>query len=275
MYKGFYINLEKSKDRNTLIQKNLKQLKIEKKYERVEGINGKEIYQNYETKLNPGSLGCWLSHEKILEENIGSDKHIHILEDDALLSPAVPKMFNNLNLNIEWDIIFTDVYFSLLSPNNFFKLFEKYKLFKEKNQISLMSLYGIPFNAATSYLVNKNSIEKLNKLLGKNYSGSIKHDTAINNLVQQKKLKAYVTVPFISTITSLNSNSTINETEHNTNLIAMDLIRKSFYIESNINNLHAEVENLKRKEETNKIIDIYTTSTSIILNNIHNKKFKK
>lgn len=274
MYKGYYINLKQSKTRNNFMQEQFKKLRIEKKYTRSEAVNGKEVYSKYKTKLNEGSLGCWLSHEKILSSNYDSKQHIHILEDDAFLSPAFVKAFEAFESKVEWDIIFTDVYFSMLTPSNFYKINEKYKLFKDKKQISLLNLYGIPFNATTSYFINKNSIKKLDSLLGRNYNSTIKHDSKINNLIQTKKLKAYIMIPFTTTISSSSDVSTIDES-YNTNLLAMDFIRKSFFIEANTKKILKEIDSIKEDEDNNSLVGIYTKSTKIILNNLDNKRHMK
>lgn len=274
MFKGYYINLKESYERNNFIQKQLKDLNIDKKYNRLEAIKGSQVFNNYKTKLNEGSLGCWLSHEKVLTLNKNTNEHLHILEDDARLSSALMPTFKAFESKVDWDIIFTDVYFSMLSPSNFYKIHEKYKLFKEKKQISLINLFGLPFNGTTSYFVNKNSIEKLDNLVGRDYNTTIKHDTRINNLVQQKKLKAYLTVPFLTSISNLSDNSTIDET-YNTNLLAMDFIRKSFFINSNTEKILKETKKTQGLEDDDSVVDIYTTSTKIILNNLHNKRHMK
>lgn len=274
MFKGYYINLKHSKDRNNSIKKQLKKLRLEHKYKRIEAINGDKVYNQYITKLDKGSLGCWLSHEKILSSNYNSTEHLHILEDDALLSSAFIPAFESLQSKVNWDIIFTDVYFSMMTPSNFCKINEKQKLFKEKKQISLLNLYGIPFNGTTSYFINKNSIEKFDKLMGRDYSSTFKHDSKINYLIQTKKLNAYTMMPFTTSISSSSTESTIDE-KYNTNLLAMDFIRKSFFIEANTQQILQEVKNIKKEPDDSILVDIYTSSTKIMLNNIHNKRYIK
>ncbi|MEA1915301.1 MAG: glycosyltransferase family 25 protein [Campylobacterota bacterium] len=271
MYQGYYINLKHSVKRNTFMQNHLKKLNLLKKYKRSEGVNGKEVYHNYKTKLNPGSLGCWLSHEQILTANETAQQHIHIIEDDTILSQLLPNIFKSIPTNLEWDIIFTDVYFSMLNPSNFYKINEKYKLYEQKKQVSLLNLKGIPFSGTSSYFVNKNSIKKFNHLMGKDYDTSVKHDTKISNLVQAKKLKAYTFIPFLSTISTLSDASTIDQ-NYNTNLMAMDLIRKSFYIGSDTHKILQKAREIAKKEDDSPLVDIYTTATNIILNNLNNKR---
>jgi hypothetical protein len=81
--KIFIINLKKDKDRFLKISEQLNRNNFFN-YERVDAIYGKDVYKDYNTKLNPGQLGCYLSHlrtySKIIEQNL---EYAIILEDDV------------------------------------------------------------------------------------------------------------------------------------------------------------------------------------------------
>lgn len=77
------------------MDKDIKRLKVFTKYmnalgipfERVEGINGTQVYSQYKdrTPLDPGELGCLLSHINIMKDAIKQGyENIMIFEDDAI-----------------------------------------------------------------------------------------------------------------------------------------------------------------------------------------------
>ncbi len=237
-------------------------------YTRIEGIYGLDVCQNNETSLDAGSIGCGLSHLKIMEENFESSEHLHIIEDDIVLHPSVPKVFEGVADKLEWDLIYTDLYFSLLSPANFYKINEKIKLFREKNQVSLVSLQGIPFSGASSYFVNKNSIKKVHSLIGKEWiNNSEKHTMHINRLTQQGKMKVYMFMPFTTTLSARNVDSVIDES-YNSNRVAMDILRKALYIDADIYTLSKEARSHSALSDDNPLIRVYTETTKMMLNNM-------
>ena len=264
-YKGFYINLKKDAERKREITKNLKTLDF-KNYECFDALDGSILASQYTTQLDNGSLGCGFSHKRVLEENIGSDVHLHIIEDDVILHKYLPNTFDNIKDKIEWDIIYTDIYFSLLSPGDFYLLNEKYKRYKEKSEISVVNLKGIAFSGANSYFVNKHSIKKLHDALSGDWYKHSKHDTYINSLVQKGKLNAYVIIPFVSTFSKHSQHSTIDE-EYSSNMLALDTLRGAFYIDAPLKKLVKEIEDIN----TSPMIDIYTKVTKILLNNLEKR----
>jgi GR25 family glycosyltransferase involved in LPS biosynthesis len=88
--KIYYLNLEKSIERNKLIEQNLIERKCD--YTRIDGIDGskpEQIYSmfslrdNFYKKKNRGQLGCLGSHLKaIIKFNNSNDERALILEDD-------------------------------------------------------------------------------------------------------------------------------------------------------------------------------------------------
>jgi GR25 family glycosyltransferase involved in LPS biosynthesis len=247
------------------MQKQLKEFDLST-YERFEALDGKELDRRFPTKLDSGSLGCGFSHKGVLEKNLDSDFHLHIIEDDVILHKYLPNTFDGIKDKIEWDIIYTDIYFSLLSPVNFYQLNEKQKLYKEKSELSVLNLKGIEFSGASSYFVNKKSIKKLNDYLSGDWYKHSKHDTYINTLVQKGELKAFVIVPFVSTLSKHSIKSTIDE-KYSLNMLAMDTLREAFYIDASLKDISKKIDNIA----SSQMIDIYTKSTKILLDNLDKK----
>ncbi len=272
MYDGFYINLKTSTKRNQKLRENLKSLCILDRYTRIEGVNGKEEYPKHpDIGINAGSLGVALSHQKILQENLDNPRHLHILEDDAFLHKSVTEVFTGACDKVEWDIIFTDVYFSILSIQNFYKLNKKMKNFKENNSVSLINLYSIPFKGSTSYFIHKNSIRKLHHLICQD-TFQIKNDCHINNLVQKKKITALAFIPFVTTLSSKSTCSTINES-YNSNLLALDILRKAFFIDADWDKLCQKAKTHKHSLDISPLVQIFSDTTEIILDNIDKERY--
>ena len=77
--------MDKDKDRMSSVDKIMKKLGLN--YKRITGVDGNKVYNEYKkkTKLNPGQLGCLLSHQNILKDAIKNNyNNILVLEDDIL-----------------------------------------------------------------------------------------------------------------------------------------------------------------------------------------------
>jgi GR25 family glycosyltransferase involved in LPS biosynthesis len=272
MYDGFYINLKTSTKRNQELRENLKSLDLLDRYTRIEGVNGRAEYpKHHNIGVNAGSLGCSLSHMKVLQENLDNPRHLHILEDDAVLHKSVSEVFIGVCDKVEWDIIFTSVYFSFLSLRNFHKLKESMKNYREHNAVSLTNLYSIPFKGLTSYFINKDSIRKIHQLICQD-TFQRKNDSYINKLVQEKKITAWVSIPFVSTLSSENTFSTINES-YNSNLLALEILREAFFIDADWDRLCQKAKTHREGLDVHPLIQIYSDTNEIILDNIDKARY--
>ena len=83
--KIYLINMKEDKNRLDIMNKKFLELNLN--YQLIEGVNGKNIYNEYKdlTSLSPGQLGCLLSHINILKDAEKSKyENILIFEDDIL-----------------------------------------------------------------------------------------------------------------------------------------------------------------------------------------------
>ncbi len=101
---GHYINLDSSTDRRELIEANLAQEGMSEYFTRFSALRGDGRPAN----ITQGELGCYLSHETIIN-NSKAGSHTLILEDDAVLPLGFKNRFFSIlqsALRQPWDILF-------------------------------------------------------------------------------------------------------------------------------------------------------------------------
>lgn len=114
--RAFLINLDRSPERLAFMSEQLDGLRIA--YTRVPAIDGnfvdltdsvvdqRAFYRRHHALLRRGEIGCYLSHLRALWTFLlsGADCGL-ILEDDAVLSPYVPSILEQLEQVDAWDIV--------------------------------------------------------------------------------------------------------------------------------------------------------------------------
>jgi GR25 family glycosyltransferase involved in LPS biosynthesis len=169
--KTIIINMKKDKERLDYIKKQCQKANI--KFERFNGIDGTKLnidklkknklieiqnnsFFNHDREGRnslKGSIGCALTHKKIWEQIVNSEKkNTLILEDDAIIPKNFFKKFNFYSKQIpnDWDIIF-------LGGVRIFGIQIKKNIIKAvSTPNNIMSNCGL-----YAYIVNKNSAQKL------------------------------------------------------------------------------------------------------------------
>ena len=230
MYQGYYINLERDRLKRNVIEQNLMDIGLSDRYIRFEAVDGAGIAEKYDSTLLAGELGCWLSHISILHNQINGGKHLHIIEDDALLHSGIAKVFSAFIAQTpDWDVLFTD-FFVPKDLYVFKSLHEMLLEYKRTGEIKIFRLDSIPFTCATSYFVNKDSIRKLYKLICNCDQENVPFDLKLRKAANNDELVAYGMIPFFSTISETSQNSSIRL--YDISRRAFDLYRRSFYIDA-------------------------------------------
>ncbi|MFM7116506.1 MAG: glycosyltransferase family 25 protein [Planctomycetota bacterium] len=210
LYTGLYINLDSSRDRRRRMEAELSSLGLAEKYQRFDAIRGDQTRERSQTTLTGGQLGCWLSHLAVWRQAEGKGSHLHVLEDDAALSPLLVRVLDELQLDeASWDLIFTDVYFHPPpTPEQFAELCAARKAFLKEKRISLIDLRQLAFTGTTSYLVNQRSLGRLGELLGGKWQSNQTIDVAMQQLIRRGELRARLAFPFLSTMAAQSEQST-------------------------------------------------------------------
>jgi len=154
VFKGLYINLERSNARRQRIEGELFGLGLGTLYNRLPATDGATSEQR--PPLRAGELGCYLSHLRALEIAAESDRPMHILEDDARLSKLVPAVLPAANrLFQNADIVFLDV----ALPYEL-AIWQMYRDHIRPGQLSVINLAGSAFSSTTSYVVSPQGPER-------------------------------------------------------------------------------------------------------------------
>jgi GR25 family glycosyltransferase involved in LPS biosynthesis len=270
-YQGFYINLTRSENRNQSMINQLNLLDFGHLYKRFNAIEASFEGDADKAPMKNAELGCWLSHIAVIKQSMNDDMHLHILEDDALLNPilsTIPSLFNWLDDQTDWDIVFTDVYFHPPpSPENFYRFIMASDQFKKSKKLELISLNSINVTGLTSYFINKRSLKKVYALLKDQWQSGKTIDIFIAQLIKNKQLNAFVTAPFITSINpDLSSVSTIGDYGASTSIL--DLLRRSLYIGSTADNLYQEALNKTENQLIDPRIGLYAESIKTVLGSV-------
>ena len=269
-FKGYYINLGNCIERNNKMKQQLLELGIAEQYQRFEAISGQGRPEHAQTKLTPGHLGCWLSHQKLWAEAEKTNSNLHIMEDDAIIGNLLPTTLKSIELeDASWDLLFTDVYFHPSpSPEQFERLRRLKQDFYNNRKITLVDLKNLSFTGTSSYLVNHRSARKLIDLIDGKWNSNLTIDVYLQKLVAQGKIRAYVTIPFLSTIGPENIVTTTGS--QGPALLALNAFRESWYYNSVPQDIYARIKPCKCDTRTEPMLGIYLELLRNVLGTITN-----
>ena len=148
----YVVNMDKDKNRLRLFTIYMNKLNI--KFKRITGINGKKVYSKYKTPLGPGQLGCLLSHINIMKDAIKNNyENILVLEDDVIFHKnfhnILKKTYNNI---IQNEKRFDLIYLGGDDWNKIKNIEYKEHYYKSKNT-----------NGCYAILINKNVFKEILK----------------------------------------------------------------------------------------------------------------
>jgi GR25 family glycosyltransferase involved in LPS biosynthesis len=250
-YTGFYINLDRSRERRAQIEAQLAQHKLKHLYARFKAADGNAL-DLPNPHLKNGEMGCFTSHYLLLKKQLEAPKHLHVIEDDVIFSSQAENVIRATvdNGGIDsYDIIFTDTYI----PINV-DAFRMYKEIYDRSVVrdasgtivnaafNVIDLAGRLFATTSSYLVNAKSIRKLYNIYTKEITNSPRApiDLLIRNKAAQGVIKVGCIFPFITTIrldggldTTIADRAEIGRHDKLT-VLAGDIARQSFFVEASL-----------------------------------------
>jgi GR25 family glycosyltransferase involved in LPS biosynthesis len=259
MFRGYYLNLDRNERRMQVLAAHLDDVGAAGRYQRFPAVDGRAVAGRFETTLAPGELGLWLTHERLLASIESDDRHLHVIEDDALFSRRAVGMFPRLLESADrqfpgWDVIFTEIHVPA-EPQVFRLLAEKVLLHGQTGSISIVDLVNIRFASASSLFINRHSIRKYADLISGKWAIGEPFDLYLRRLVQQRLLRAYVVVPFVTTVSDESLRSDIRTIDLSYRVF--NLFRQAFFIDADRPAILKEMEDLTRHAKVPTLEAIY------------------
>lgn len=189
--------------------------------------------------IAPAEKGCFLSHKHIMLRNADEAGHLYITEDDAVFSPDTLRILEGLLQKIEgaveWDLLFTDigipsigVMADVVAMTQ--EVFRKGTI-ELVNLVQFSQLYGATtIYGSTAYVINPKSIPKILGLMGEDPL-DLPYDLFLRSLIYKGMINAYVTLPFISTVSDDGLSSSIQASEHARTDLVWNLFRKMVWLD--------------------------------------------
>jgi GR25 family glycosyltransferase involved in LPS biosynthesis len=247
-YAGFFINLDRSTKRREETEGELARHGLQESYQRFAGSDGNMLGVPNPHNLIPGVVGCFTSHYQLLKHNLGSDKHLHIIEDEVLFAKCTQQVIHWVIASGQldaYDIVYTDITVPLRN--------ETHKLYKTAYDKSvkrdtegkitsvafdILDVRNRTYASCSSYLVNKNSIQKIHDIFEADLlrGPSNPVDLIIREMNARGTLKVGCIFPFVTSVRLGNSFlSTIDPRLDREPELAVDIARTMFFIESDWN----------------------------------------
>jgi GR25 family glycosyltransferase involved in LPS biosynthesis len=196
---GVFINLDRAPERRAAMEKQLSEIQLPYPVGRFAGIDGR-LQSGCPEGLLPGQYGCWLSHLGALEGSLPNERHLHVMEDDALLSrklEVLPEMAQALDLGSSWDILYLDA--TLVELADMYRMFDWVQQARPK---ALVHLRRIPAEFTVygthSYVVNGRRKKYLRDFLRSYLNAGVPIDNVFASGIRSGELEAYLTAPFLT-----------------------------------------------------------------------------
>src|SRR5271157_102699 len=94
-YVGYYINLDRSPDRRAVMDAQLAQLGLTDHYRRFAAVDGNPQGLASPT-LTVSELGCFASHQQLLQRHADGAEHLHLIEDDIVLAKRTASFIDGI-----------------------------------------------------------------------------------------------------------------------------------------------------------------------------------
>lgn len=211
----FYINLDRATARRDLIEQQIKKSNLKFELQRFSAVNGVAQKGNHPA-LSNGQWGCWLSHVGIIEKSLSNLEDLLVIEDDEFFTQEINNILSITEhlKDKDWDIIYLDA--TIVEV-------EDYLLLSRACNKNLKLNYGVTVldipNTSTiygthAYLINGKKKEKVFDILKKNIQTGLAIDNVYAAAIQEGKIIAGVTIPFLCAPGEETHNSQINTGSH-------------------------------------------------------------
>jgi GR25 family glycosyltransferase involved in LPS biosynthesis len=245
-YHGLYINLDRSTARRDAMEKQLDRLGLSQIYARFPAIDGASLNSPRST-IKAGENGCFQSHHRALLSARPRAQCVHMLEDDALLSPSVRPVIADAiaqNLFEQFDVLFTDIF---VPPHLGILKFLKQAVDGlpstrplKLSDLRVVDLADQNFACTTSFIVGAKSIDRVLALYQQEIALGPRAplDLFLRSAANARQLRAACLFPFI---TSFNLDEVAGSTLHERgekkvepSVVALAALRYSFFVDRDL-----------------------------------------
>jgi GR25 family glycosyltransferase involved in LPS biosynthesis len=208
-----YINLDQATERRQSIEESFaRHCTPGWSLSRFPAVNVPYIQQHQVSgQLRDSEKACFMSHRRLIGDQIGCDEPVLILEDDARFGAstfrALDRLLSDLPADFEWDIIFTDV--AIVDSKFMIDLILLRRELTQRAETRLLDLAKMPFAGATAYLIHPQSVEKIYTLLEAAQPLDIPYDLFLRELIWRERIKGHALFPFVTSISEWAESSQI------------------------------------------------------------------
>lgn len=191
---------------------------------------------NIQGAASEAEKGCFVSHRNLVRQHLLFDDPVMVLEDDAVFGAMTCQAVDMSLANIgdaDWDIIFTDV--CVPDVGAWPDLVRLRRDFEKTRELKLLSLAGFQFAGATSYILNRRSKRLLAGLLDEVERIDQPYDLYLRSLVHQGRLRAFVIFPFVTSISELAEQSSIQAPGERSPDLVLNWFRRVVWTERDMN----------------------------------------
>lgn len=244
LYKGLYINLDRSGDRRRSIEEQLTRFNLAERYNRFAALEPKDIGSS--GAIQPGEAACFHSHYRALMQGASSGLPVHILEDDVLLSEYLDAAAQTIVASDffgQFDVIFTDTFVHTeVMLLGFYKQAFDHALAggRDAMKFTVIDLAQRQLACMSSYFVAPRSVEKLVAILGDELARGPKMaiDFCLRLAAQENRIRVGCWFPFVTSIMlEYVTASTIagRESQHNNPTVMLPaLLRYAYFVDSDL-----------------------------------------
>lgn len=232
MISGVFINLDRAPERRAALEAALGAAAPPYPFTRFAAVDG-QARPGRPPALGTGQYGCWLSHLAVLEQSLSAPEHLHVLEDDAVVSGAialVPQLISLLDSDTggDWDLLYLDA--TVVEAADMYRMFDWCESARRKGEVKVckvpadFTVYGM-----LSYVVNGRRKARLLDILSRHLHTGKPVDNVLAGGIRNGLLKAYLTAPFLTSGNDLSLTSQISRSEEN--FAAWLLFRRLCYVD--------------------------------------------
>ena len=244
-YHGLYINLDRSTERRAAIERQLDRLGLSQLYARFPAIDGATLNSPRST-IKPGENGCFQSHYRALMSARSRGTFVHMLEDDAVLSPSLRPVIEQAiaqNVFDQFDVLFTDTF---VAPHLGLLKFLKssFDALPSSRPLDLSNLRVVDladqnFACTTSFVVGVKSIDRVLALYQQEIALGPRAplDLFLRTAANARQLRAACLFPFV---TSFNLDEVAGSTLRQDgkapqpSVIVLAALRYSFFVDRDL-----------------------------------------